>query len=479
LTTEHDNVSVQSVPHGGSNPQSAIRSEEFVFSMMERPTSRRKFLCDAASWCLVAAAEEALAAGAGKRQRSLPPRAPFALTRDDDEFLEDLQHRAFRYFWEQAGAGTGLVLDRARTDGEPSDSNHRTAASIAATGSGLTALSIAAERQWIRPDEARDRVRSTLRFFADHAFQQHGWFYHWLNSATGERIWQSEVSSIDTALLLGGVLTARQKFSADAEIKRLATSIYERLDFTWMLNGDPLLLSHGWKPESGFLRSRWDTYSELAILYLLGIGSPTHPVSPASWYAWKRPRIHYAGYTYINCAPLFIHQYSHAWIDFRRRRDQEHTDFFVNSIDATRAHRAFCLSLTREFPQYSADIWGITASDSVKGYVAWGGPPRDPRIDGSVVPGAAGGSLMFTPDICLPALRTLRERFGEKIYGRYGFANAFNSGTGWIDPDVIGIDLGITLLSAENLRSGHVWRWFMANPEITRALDKASLRPYG
>jgi hypothetical protein len=400
------------------------------------------------------------------------------LSRSDDVFLEDLSRRLFRYFGEQADPTTGLVLDRARTDGSPHDERHRNIASIAATGFGLTALCIAAQRGWVQQREARDRVRNTLRFFYERAPQKNGWFYHWMDSQTGERRWESEVSSIDTALLLAGILTARQCFNSDAEINRLAAEIYRRIDFSWMLNGDPLLVSHGWKPESGFIKSRWDNYSEHCILYLLAIGSSTHPIPPESWYAWRRPAYTYDGSTFITGGPLFIHQYSHAWVDFRGLQDSRppHTDYFANSVAVTRAHRAFCMDLSKEFPGYSAKVWGITASDSIKGYVDWSGPPRDSRIDGTVVPAAPGGSLMFAPDIALPALRTMRERFGDRIYGRYGFADAFNPNTGWVDTDVIGISVGITLLSAENLRTGEVWRWFMNNPEIPAALKLAGLR---
>ncbi|MGA9769944.1 MAG: glucoamylase family protein [Blastocatellia bacterium] len=401
------------------------------------------------------------------------------LSPGDRAFIEDLSRRSFRYFWEQADPRTGLVLDRARTDGSPHDNTHRNIASIAATGFGLTAICIAAEHGWIPSTEARGRVRATLRFFAERATHEHGWFYHWLDRVTGERRWDSEISSIDTALLLGGILTARQYFYRDREITRLATLIYERVDFTWMLNGHPGLLSHGWKPEIGFLKPLWDSYSEDKILYLLAIGSPTHAITPRSWYAWKREWVTYAGYTYLSGAPpLFIHQYSHAWVDFRNRREASppYIDYFENSVKATRAHRAFCLDLSGEFPAYTANIWGITASDSARGYVAWGGPPRDPAIDGTVVPCAAGGSLMFAPDITLPALSEMKERFGERIYGRYGFADAFNPKTGWVGPDVIGINIGITLLSAENLITGNVWRWFMKNREIQKAMQLVGLR---
>ncbi|HVG28140.1 MAG TPA: glucoamylase family protein [Pyrinomonadaceae bacterium] len=401
------------------------------------------------------------------------------LSADDDAFLEDLSRRAFLYFWEQADPRTGLVLDRAHADGTnyPPGDNHHNVASSAATGFGLTALCIAAERRWIEPREARARVRATLRFYAERAEQFRGWFYHWTDAATGARRWNSEVSTIDTALLLAGVLAARGAFRDDAEIVRLATRIYDRVDFPWMLDARTLRLSHGWRPETGFLKTTWDTYSEHLVLDLLAVGSRTHHVTPRAWRAWRRERITYAGYTYLTGGPLFVHQYSHAWVDFRGRREGWYpfTDYFANSVAATRAHKQFCLALSTEFPGYTENVWGITASDGALGYVAWGGPPRDPAIDGTVVPCAAGGSLMFTPDISLPALREMRARFGERVYGRYGFTDAFNPTTGWVDADVIGINVGITLLSAENLRTGNVWRWFMRNAEIARAMDAVGL----
>jgi hypothetical protein len=404
------------------------------------------------------------------------------LSREDEAFLEDLERRSFQYFWEQADPQTGLVPDRARMDGLPLDENHRNVASIAATGFGLTALCIAAERRWIDAERARERVRNTLRFFANDAIHEHGWFYHWMDAKTGKRRWNSEVSSIDTALLLGGVLTARQYYRSDQEIYRLATKIYERVDFRWMLDGDPLLLSHGWKPETGFLKPRWDTYSEDTIIYLLAIGSPTHSTSPKSWYALWRDRYRYDGFAYFTTigVPLFMHQYAHAWVDYRDRREikGDQIDYFENSIRATMAHRAFCMDLSHEFPGFGPNVWGITASDSAKGYLAWGGPPRDPAIDGTVVPSAAGGSLMFTPELSVAALRAMKDKFGEKVYGKYGFVDAFNPNTGWIDSDVIGINVGIILLSAENARTGNIWRWFMQNREIARAMELIGLKPY-
>jgi hypothetical protein len=400
--------------------------------------------------------------------------------------LDDIARRSFRYFWEETNPSTGLVLDRASTTGQPDKQpNHQGVASIAATGFGLTAFCIAADHRWISNEMARQRVVAALRFFANRAYQEHGWFYHYMDSATGERRWRSEVSSIDTALLLAGILTARQYFHNDPEIVSLATTIYNRVDFPWMMDGSQAYFSHGWTPEKHFLPFRWDTYSELIILYVLGIGSPTHPVSPETWDTWKLPVVELGGYTYVGGGPLFIHQYSQAWVDLRDRRTaavarwdltQPRVNYFANSVAATRAQQEiFSKELSRQFTGYSSKIWGVTSSDSVKGYEDWGAYPTDSRIDGTVVPSAAAGSLMFAPDICIPALRTMLLQYGKKVYGRYGFADAFNPTTGWVSPYVIGIDVGISLLSAENLRTSKIWQWFMGNPEPQRALDLSGL----
>jgi hypothetical protein len=418
------------------------------------------------------------AACAGAPPRTQPATGAYRVAAESDRFLEDLSRRTFSFFWEQADPATGIVRDRSRTDGGPANEVARNIGSIASIGFGLTGLCIAADRGWQPRAAAIDRAETTLRWFAERMPHERGWFYHFVNLRTGAREWQSELSSIDTALLLGGVLTVRRCFADDPEVVRYADTIYRRVDFQWMLAGDPVTLSHGWKPESGFLAARWNRYCELMILYVLAIGSPTHPIPAESWRAWSRPTMTFHTFTYVSWSdPLFVHQFSHAWIDFRGRREGPPTsiDWFENSVIATRAHKAFMLDLAAEFPGYTEQIWGITASDSRKGYVAWGGPPRHKAIDGTVVPAAAAGSLMFTPDISVPAVLEMHSRFGDRIYGRYGFADAFHPTDGWVNPDVIGIDLGITLLSAENLRSGRVWHWFMQNPEVLSALDRAGV----
>ena len=390
---------------------------------------------------------------------------------EQDGFLEDLSRRAFLFFWEQASPRTGLVLDRTLADG---GAEKRRISSSAATGFGLTALAIAAERGWIAREAARRRALAALRFYANTSVHEHGWFYHFVDLESGERQWKCEISSIDTALLVAGMLTAAQYFSEEVELARLAESVYGRLDWQWMLNGHPTLLSMGWHPESGFLAARWDHFCELQILYLLGIAARTHPLPVASWYAWRRPVVEYGRYRFIGgVGPLFVHQFSHAWADFRGRRDKGagRTDWFENSRQATLAHRQFCIDLHERFPGYNENIWGITSSDSAKGYVAWGGPPAQGPIDGTVVPCAVAGSLMFAPQVCLEALMAMKRLYGGRIWKRYGFVDAFHPTNGWTNPDVIGIDQGITLLSAENARSGKVWRWFLRNARIRRVLE--------
>jgi hypothetical protein len=396
--------------------------------------------------------------------------APFSA--EEDRFLEEMEHANYLYFWEQANPQTGLVRDRFTVRGN----DRGGVASIAATGFGLTALCIAENRGYLSHAQARDRVLATLRFLWKKLPNHRGFFYHFAHMNTGERQWDSEVSSVDTAILLCGVLTCHRLFHHE-EISDLAHAIFNRVDWSW-LSEDTSLLPHGWMPEVGFLPYRWDGYSELMMMYLLGLGSSSHPLSAEAWNAWKRTTFEYAGLRYIGAfAPLFVHQYSQAWFDFRGKRDR-YADYFQNSVIATDVHRRFCLDLAKEFPDYSQDLWGITASDSEHGYVAWGGPPAVGPIDGTVVPSAAGGSLPFLPGDCLRVLKTIRNRYGDGAWCRYGFVNAFNPLKKWYDTDVIGIDTGITILMAENARTGFVWDMFMKNPESRRGMDRAGFKPY-
>jgi hypothetical protein len=396
-----------------------------------------------------------------------PERVPYKGS--DEELLDEIERAAHDFFWNETNSRTGQVKDRALVNGRD---DHKVA-SIAATGFGLTALCIADARGYGKAAAIRDRVRQTLRFVRQHAWQEHGFYYHFLDFQGGQRIWNCELSSIDTSLLLCGVLTARAHFS-DAEIQDLATAIYERVDWPWMLNGGKAF-SMGWKPEEGFLKSRWDHYCELMMIYLLALGSPTHPVSKEAWDAWSRPTVKFQEFEYISGHdPLFTHQYSQAWFDFRHKRDS-YANYFDNSVTATRAHKRFCMSLHDEFPDYTDHLWGISSSDSASGYQAWGGPPRLGRLDGSVVPCAAGGSVPLLNEDCMQVLRTIRERY-PRAWGRYGFVDAFNPLKNWYNPDVLGIDLGITMLMAENARSGLVWNTFMKNQDAQRGMERAGFK---
>jgi hypothetical protein len=294
---------------------------------------------------------------------------------------------------------------------------------------------------------------------------------------SGKREWNCEVSNIDTALLIAGVITARQYFP-DTELAKVATQLYERVEWPWLLQPAGVL-SMGWKPERGFIPAKWDHYSEGApLILLLALGSPTHPLKPEHWHNWKRDRvITYSGLTFLQCPPLFTHQYPQCWFDLRGLRD-DYVSYFRNSQLATIAQRQWTIDeLSKRFPTYGPNLWGLTASDYVNGYTAWGGPPPQGPIDGSVVPCAAAGSLVFEPRLCLDVLKAMHQQFADKAWKKYGFVDAFNPATGWYNADVIGIDVGPTVVMAENCRSGFVWKTFMSSPEAQAALKAAGMRP--
>ena len=381
-----------------------------------------------------------------------------------------MQKRAMLYFAEHSDPVTGLTRDRA-----PNNEREATApASISATGFALTAWCIADSRGWLPPGYAATRVRVTLRFVANHVEHQRGWLYHFVDPETGRRAWNSEASTIDTALFLQGAIQARE-YLKDPEVTDLVNRLYARVDWQWALNHGATL-SHGWRPERGFIAHRWDSYAEHMGLYLLGIGAPGRALPAETWDAWQRPRVQYAGRNFIQGGPLFTHQYAQAWFDFRGLADA-HADYWQNSVDATLAQRAWFGTQGNRFRHLSEDLWGLTSSDSIRGYRAWGVPGylRE-ASDGTLVPCAPGGSLPFAPRECLTALERMREVGGADTWGRYGFADAFNPMTGWRSPDVIGIDVGIMMVQAENLRTGFVWSTFMRAPEVQRGMRLAGFR---
>ncbi|GAB3943484.1 glucoamylase family protein [Spirosoma harenae] len=428
----------------------------------------------------------------------------YKLTKADNAFLDSLQRDTFQYFWATSNSENGLVPDRAPT---------RSFASIAAVGFGLTSYLVGVERGYITRTQAAERTVKTLRFFAQAPQSDKttavagykGFFYHFLDMKTGDRFKQVELSTIDTALLLGGILSCQTYFDKntpiETEIRQLAEQIYGRVDWTWIQPRKPYV-SMGWHPEKGFIQADWKGYNEGMLLYILALGSPTHPVGSDVWTAWTKtyPWANFQGQQHVNFDPLFGHQYSHIWIDFRGIQDSymkgKGIDYAENSRRATYANRAYCFKNTGKWDDYSSTIWGLTACDGPKdttvanqhffSYRARGAASTQIVDDGTIAPTAAGGSLAFAPEICLPALKAMKTKYGSKLYGEYGFRDAFNptykyasayangpTTNGWFDVDYLGIDQGPILLMAENLRSNFVWNLMKRNPHIQKGLKRA------
>jgi hypothetical protein len=393
----------------------------------------------------------------------------------DNRLLDEIERAGFQFFVEQADPHTGLVRDRARADGSTSEGK----ASVAASGFALNAWVIATERGWVKRTDAVGRVRTMLRFLANKAPRQHGFFYHFMDMRTGARAWQCELSSIDSSLLCAGAIVAREYF-ADREITALVNKLLDDIDWNWFRNGGQLV-TLSWHDETGFSRYRWNAYSEHLLMSFMGLGVSRHPLEADYWQSWqRRPLGRYHDYVYLQEPPLFVNQFPQAFIDLRNRRDA-FADYFRNTRLATLAQRQFSVDLRPEFPAWSENLWGLTASDSATGYKAWGGPPRTTRdnsLDGTLVPCAAAGSLPFAPQETLAVLHKMRTIYGDRIWSRYGFVDAFNPNTGWVNPDVIGIDVGISLVQAENLRTGLINRLFMQAPETQLSLHQAGFLSY-
>jgi hypothetical protein len=392
-------------------------------------------------------------------------------------------------------------------------------ASVAATGFGLTAYPVGVERGWISREQARQRVLLTLRFLwsAPQGPQEsgvagyRGFFYHFLVPETGMRFEKVELSTIDTALLLAGALFCGEYFDRDdageAEIRRLAQALYERVEWDWARPRPPRI-GMGWHPEKGFIPSDWHGYDEGMVLYLLALGSPTHPIDPAAWETWtssyKFLRFH--GYDYVAFAPLFGHQYSHLWVDFRGIQDAymrgKGIDYFENSRRHTLAQRQWAIANPRRWEGLGPDVWGVSACDGpadvrlpVHGeprlfftYAGRGVGADFMNDDGTLTPTAAGGSVPFAPEVAIPALMAMRARYGEPLYGQYGFLDAFNPtfqfevpvqhgrvvpGVGWFDTDYLGIDQGPILEMIENYRSGLIWSEMRDSAPLRRGLQRA------
>ena len=388
---------------------------------------------------------------------------------EDLQFLEMVQRKSFDYFLNEHHPETGLVKDKA-SNFWPDNS---TRASIAATGFGLSAMVVGAERGWIPQREAKRYCAKTLGFFLNQMESHHGFFFHFVHWETGKRQHHTELSSIDTALFLAGALTAGEYFKG-TEVEELANRIYERVDFPWMTNGHPTL-SMGWFPDGGFLKPRWENYNESLILYILAIGSPTHPLPPTSWRRIAKRTGIYGRHVLIYSPSLFTHQYPHIWLDLRNKNDGT-ADYFENSKTATLVNREFALDQRGRFKTYSENIWGLTASLSPQGYKAYGAEPGGAIHDGTVAPTAAGSSIVFTPELSIPALKAMYENYGKRIWGKYGFSDAFNLDRDWYATEVLAIDQGPLLLMIENYRSELLWKFFMRHPAVKRGMELAGFR---
>jgi len=408
--------------------------------------------------------------------------------------LDTLQKDAFYYFWDEANKRSGLIPDRSPTE---------TFSSIAATGFGLTSYLIGVENGYITREQAKERVLTTLKFLWQSPQSVNpsgvngykGFFYHFLDMNTGNRFEEVELSTIDTGLLMAGILSCQTYFDQQSEnedkIRAYADSLYQRVEWDWAMM-DNGLMSMGWHPESGFIESYWAGYNEAMILLIMAMGSPTHPIAENAWEKWTDTYewISFYGYEHLNFAPLFGHQYSHMYIDFRGIQDnymrEKGIDYFENSRRATLANRAYCMDNPESFVGYDENTWGLTAcdgpglidTDSMKyrAYWARGAAATLVRDDGTIAPTAAGGSIPFAPEECILALENMYQKFGNKLYGKYGFRDAFNETTGWFGKDYIGIDKGPTVIQIQNFRNEFVWELMKENKYMVNGLKKAGFR---
>ena len=421
-------------------------------------------------------------------------------TLSDDELLDRLQRAAFGYFLSQYNPVNGLVADRSLT---------ASPCSIAVVGFALSSYPVAVERRWMTRDEAVERTLATLRFFSNSpqseardATGYKGFYYHFLDMHSGKRVWYSELSLIDTALLLAGILTAASYFTdntqSETEIRTLADALYRLVDWQWAQNGKATL-SQGWKPECGFLHYGWEGYSEASILYVLAMASPTHPIPGNSYSAWTATYQweNLYGHDFLYAGPLFIHQFSHGWIDFRRIQDpfmrEKGSDYFDNSRQATYIQREYALRNPHDFRDYGENSWGLSAGDGPGsarlridgierrffGYTARGVPYG--TDDGTIAPAATLASIVFAPEMTLAAIRYFCEHYPE-IVNEYRLPSGFNptftpdGSRCWVSEGYFGLDQGIVVLMIENYRSQLIWKLMRQCPYIAKGLRAADFR---
>jgi hypothetical protein len=427
--------------------------------------------------------------------------------------FKDIEKRTFQFFWDTTNEVNGMTPDRF-----PS----RPFASIAAIGFALTAYPIGIENGWVSRRQAVDRTLTTLEFLRDAKMGpqkegtsgHRGFYYHFLDMQKGQRYepWV-ELSSVDTALMMMGVLFTRGYYDHDdpreAEIRKIADELYRRVDWPWLQVRSPLI-SMGWYPETGFIEHDWEGYNEAMLVYILALGSPTHPSEPDAWAAWTstydRGWGQFEGQEYLSFAPQFGHQYSEVWIDYRGIQDEymraRGIDYFENSRRATLAQRTYAIENPMKWKGYGENVWGLTASDGpqrttqlyngeereFRHYSARGAGLRDAYDDGTFAPTAALGSLVFAPEVVIPAAVEMHERYGDFLYSSYGFLDSFNPsfdydiplktgrlvpGKGWVASDYIGIDQGPILAMIANYRNEFVWNVIKRDPYVRLGLERA------
>ena len=416
-------------------------------------------------------------------QESLPSTMLSAvphLFADDNEFLDYVQQANFDYFWYAANPANGLVPDRSATG---------SACSIAAVGFGLTAIGIGIDHGWISRTQGVARVLTTLTTFlqgpegtnTSGTIGYKGWFYHFLDMNTAVRAPNSELSSIDTTLLLSGILYSKQYFNStngdETSIRTMADAIFNRVDWNWMAQGTNAV-SMGWFPPGNFIAGNWIGYDEGMILYLLGLGIATNPLPASAWSYWTNGYTWatYYGESFVPFPPLFGHEYSHCWVDFRHVADSymnsHSSTYFENSRRAALANRAYCIANPLNRVGYSSNVWGLTACDGPTGYTAHGAPPAL-NDDGTIAPTAPGGAMAFTPEYSLPTLQYFYSHYRRNIWTAFGFRDAFNLSAQWYDTDELGIDQGPIVIMIENYRTQRPWQLFMQNAEVQRGLQQA------
>ncbi len=467
---------------------------------------------------LAAATCAVLAGACSSPARDTPPpaadsaaaNAATANSGDETAFLDTLQARTFRWFWDLSDPRTGLTPDRRPTVSFQS---------ISATGFALTAYPIGVERGYVSRERAADRVLTTLRFLRDApqgtaasgTIGYRGFFYHFLEPETGTRFKDVELSTVDTALLLAGALFCGGYFDrpdgVEPEIRSLADTLYARADWRWAQVRPPAI-GHGWDPDKGFLPYDWRGMNEAMLVYLLALGSPTHPVDPAAWDEWTSTYRWgtFHDQSYVGFGPLFGYHYTHVWFDFRGIADaymrEKGIDYFENARRATLAQHAYAVENPGGWAGYGPDLWGLTACDGpLDGTVTVDGRPREfhtywgrgasfleVRDDGTVAPTAAAGSIVYAPELVIPTLMAIEAAYGDRVFNAYGFVDALNPtltagvevqmgtvvpGLGWFDTDQLGIDQGPILAMTENYRTGLVWRVMRRNPYVIRGLERA------